>query len=180
MPLAGWQQERALQGSAAGPSKARHNRPRARHVLAHASSDEEPRKSERPTLNPIELGRRSRKVIDDAWSTLTRLGSSSASFTLDDDLGADVSSDAFRTPQAEFTNVLVVGGTGRVGLIVVRKLLLRGYTVRVMVRDSGGSAAAMLPASVELFRGDVSHLPDCLAACTGMDKVCMRALHSYS
>ena len=32
------------------------------------------------------------------------------------------------------TRVLVVGATGRVGRIVVRKLLLRGYTVRALVR----------------------------------------------
>ena len=34
----------------------------------------------------------------------------------------------------------MVGATGRIGRILVRKLLLRGYTVRALVRDPEGSA----------------------------------------
>lgn len=32
------------------------------------------------------------------------------------------------------TRVLVVGGTGRVGKVIIRKLLLRGFKVRALVR----------------------------------------------
>ena len=35
--------------------------------------------------------------------------------------------------------MLVVGATGRVGRILVRKLLLRGYKVRAFVRQSDGA-----------------------------------------
>ena len=42
----------------------------------------------------------------------------------------------FEAPQAGNTQVLVVGATGRVGRILVRKLLLRGYKVRAFVRQS--------------------------------------------
>jgi GDP-D-mannose dehydratase len=37
----------------------------------------------------------------------------------------------FTIPDAAFTTVLVAGATGKVGRILVRKLLLRGYTVKV-------------------------------------------------
>lgn len=40
----------------------------------------------------------------------------------------------FTIPDAAFTTVLVAGATGRVGRILVRKLLLRGYTVKVRRR----------------------------------------------
>ena len=148
---------------------------RGRHVRARAKSDDDkteaPKESRANPLNPFELGRRSRQAVDDVWYQLTRMTGSRASFNLEDDLGADVALGEYQAPQAEFTNVLVVGGTGKVGRIVVRKLLLRGYSVRVMCRDSRGDAEASLPASVELYKGDVGDLPACLEACTGMDKV---------
>lgn len=36
----------------------------------------------------------------------------------------------FSSPQAAYTTVLVAGATGRVGRVLVRKLLLRGYKAR--------------------------------------------------
>jgi NAD(P)H-binding len=146
-------------------------------VLVRATSDDEEDRG--VPLNPIKLGRRSRQAIDDAWYQLTRMTSSRASFNLEDDLGSDVTLSDYEAPQAQFARVLVVGGTGKVGRIVVRKLLLRGYTVRVMVRDSAGDAEALLPASVDIFRGDVGILKDCLDACTGMDKVCPGLLNMF-
>ena len=123
------------------------------------------------TLNPVELGRRSRQAIEDAWYQVTRLSTPRASFTIDDDLGASIAGDDLQPPQAPFTRVLVVGGTGRVGRIVVRKLLLRGYPVRVMCRDLSGDAAQNLPSSAEIVKGDVGNLDDCIRAAKGVDKV---------
>jgi hypothetical protein len=37
----------------------------------------------------------------------------------------------FTVPGAQDTTVLVVGATSRIGRIVVRKLMLRGYNVKV-------------------------------------------------
>lgn len=125
-----------------------------------------------PTLNPVELGRRSRQAIEDAWQNVTRISTPRASFALDDDLGAGLASD-LESPEAQFTRVLVVGGTGRVGRIVVRKLLLRGYSVRVMCRDLSDDAASLLPSTVEIVRGDVGDLDACQRAVNGMDKVCL-------
>ena len=55
----------------------------------------------------------------------------------------------FEAPQAGNTQVLVVGATGRVGRILVRKLLLRGYKVRAFVRqgdEAGEEQQAQRPA----------------------------------
>ena len=132
------------------------------------------------TLNPVELGRRSRQAIEDAWYQVTRLSTPRASFTIDDDLGAGIAGDDLQPPQAPFTRVLVVGGTGRVGRIVVRKLLLRGYPVRVMCRDLTEDAAQNLPSSAEIVKGDVGNLADCIKAAKGVDKVRFACLSRYS
>lgn len=123
------------------------------------------------TLNPVELGRRSRQAIEEAWFQVTSLATPRASFALDDDLGAGITAADMPPAQAQFTRVLVVGGTGRVGRIVVRKLLLRGYSVRVMCRDMSDEAAQNLPSSAELVKGDVGNIEDCVKATRGVDKV---------
>ncbi|KAA8497699.1 Uncharacterized protein FVE85_5284 [Porphyridium purpureum] len=80
--------------------------------------------------------------------------------------------------QSEFDNeeeaplVLVVGATGRVGRVVVRKLLLRGFKVRVMVRNLFSSTLDLLPSSVEFVKGDVrDSIFELQEALSGVDKV---------
>jgi hypothetical protein len=160
-----------------GPNRATrlsyiHRRKRG-HVRVHSAppNKDNDGKDSKVSLNPVELGRRSRQALEEAWSSITRLSGSRASFTLEDDLGADVSVDEFQSRQARSTSVLVVGGTGRLGRIVVRKLLLRGYNVRVMCRDTNGMAESTLPSGVSIVRGNVGNLKDCLQAVEGMDKV---------
>ena len=46
-------------------------------------------------------------------------------FMMEDDK-AFIDNSAYETPQAAYTTVLVVGATGRIGKVLVRKLLLRG------------------------------------------------------
>ena len=60
------------------------------------------------------------------------------------------------------TRSLVTGATGKVGGAVARALLERGDEVRALVRDPA-RAAGVLPAGVELVRGDVTE-PDTVAA----------------
>jgi hypothetical protein len=81
------------------------------------------------SVNPYVLGRQARKAFDEVWSQLSNLGSPTKSFIIDDVLEPGQDSD-FEAPQAAYTTVLVVGATGRVGRILTRKLLLRGYKVR--------------------------------------------------
>ena len=56
----------------------------------------------------------------------------------------------------------------RVGRVLVRKLLLRGYAVSALVRSLEGHN---LPQSVKLVQGDVSNYASCRAALEGIDKV---------
>jgi dihydroflavonol-4-reductase len=59
-------------------------------------------------------------------------------------------------------NVLVTGATGLIGNAIVRRLQERGGRVRALVREPE-RAARVLPAGVELVRGDVT-APDSLPA----------------
>ena len=87
-------------------------------------------------VNPVGLGRKSRQFVDDVWQRIIELGQlARPQERVDTDFEFDaISGGAYKEydiPSAQFTTVLVVGATGRVGRVVVRKLLLRGYTVKV-------------------------------------------------
>lgn len=122
-------------------------------------------------LNPISMGRRSRQVFDDVWSQLQRIGGPSrASADFDDDLLPET----FDVSQAEDSIVLVVGATGRVGRVLVRKLLIRGYRVKALVRRRGETEEDVMesiPQSVEVIDGDISDYKACRKAVDGVDKV---------
>ena len=59
---------------------------------------------------------------------------------------------------ADAAPVLVAGGTGRLGTLVVERLVARGRQVRVLTRDP--QRAAHLPSAVEVVQGDVRRLDD--------------------
>jgi E1A/CREB-binding protein len=88
-------------------------------------------------VNPVGLGRRSRQVFDEVWRKFSRLGqmsSASAAAVVEQDpavLFRGGPMCEFTVPGAQDTTVLVVGATSRIGRIVVRKLMLRGYNVKV-------------------------------------------------
>ena len=127
-------------------------------------------------LNPISMGRRSRKVFDDVWSQLQRIGGPSRASA---DFGDDLLPETFDAVKAEDSSVLVVGATGRVGRILVRKLLIRGYKVKALVRRRGdgrveeGDEDVMesIPQSVEVVEGDLGDYKACRKAVEGVDKV---------
>ncbi|XP_059644599.1 protein HIGH CHLOROPHYLL FLUORESCENCE PHENOTYPE 173, chloroplastic isoform X3 [Cornus florida] len=86
-------------------------------------------------VNPVGLGRRSRQIFDQVWRKFSGLGQISRTTRTDDDETRLLISEGgpmceFTIPGAQNTTVLVVGATSRVGRIVVRKLMLRGYTVK--------------------------------------------------
>lgn len=64
-------------------------------------------------------------------------------------------------------NILVIGGTGTVGSAVVRELLARHQTVRVLTRGDGGR----LPAGVTPVQGDLLDPATVRAVFTGIDSV---------
>lgn len=90
-------------------------------------------------VSPVGLGRRSRQLFDEVWRKFSRLGqmsSASATEALAEEEQAVLSRGGpmceFTVPGAQDTTVLVVGATSRIGRIVVRKLMLRGYNVKVL------------------------------------------------
>ena len=90
-------------------------------------------------INPIAIGRKSREMFDGFFeqiTSLTRLQKSTGNIPGNagydtsiydmDLLSGDTTDMIDANPQAKFTTVLVTGATGRVGKVIVRKLLLRG------------------------------------------------------
>jgi dihydroflavonol-4-reductase len=66
--------------------------------------------------------------------------------------------------------VLVTGGTGLVGGAIVRALLKRGRTVRVLVRDPG-RAGGLLGANVDIAPGSLQDVGSLRAACRGIAEI---------
>jgi hypothetical protein len=98
---------------------------------------------------------------------------------LDDFREKGLDETTFSSYRPEEMKVLVVGATGRVGKILTRKLLLRGYQVRALVR-SNSSKFDLLPPKVEVLKGDVMDIKMCRKAVYGVKKVvyCLSAQDS--
>ena len=110
------------------------------------------------------------QIFDDVWAQFTKLGSplgtsyspsayapnsasggrrgASAEAAAFDELAAfAAAAGEFETPEAANTRVAVIGATGRVGRVLVRKLLLRGYKVTALVRPPAGMPLASTSSS---------------------------------
>ena len=132
-------------------------------------------------VNPVALGRKSRAAFDQVFKRLTSLTSipgQSGSVTdgaayvdgvYDAELLSGSSVGEYETPNAKFTTVLVTGATGRVGRVLIRKLLLRGYTVKALVRRE--SDVEVLPGLVQVIVGDVGDKETIQNAMVGVNKV---------
>jgi len=121
------------------------------------------------SLNPIAIGKRSRQLFDDVWQQFARISSPPQSNRFYDDFQSPA--EEFTSPTAQDTTVLVAGATGRVGRILVRKLLLRGYKVRALVRGRDPEAMAAIPQSVDVVAGDIGDYDSCKYVMQGVDKV---------
>ena len=86
-------------------------------------------------VNPVGLGRKSRQMFDEVWRKFSGLGQISTTVVVEDSLLDPTLIRGpmceFTVPEAQDTTVLVVGATSRIGRIVVRKLMIRGYKVKV-------------------------------------------------
>ncbi|KAI8544869.1 hypothetical protein RHMOL_Rhmol08G0328300 [Rhododendron molle] len=126
-------------------------------------------------VNPVGLGRRSRQIFDELWRKFSGLGQISRTTRTDDETSLLINEGGpmceFAIPGAQNTTVLVVGATSRVGRIVVRKLMLRGYIVKALVRKADQQVVDMLPTSVEIVIGDVGDPSSLKAAVKGCNKI---------
>ncbi|CAI9281307.1 unnamed protein product [Lactuca saligna] len=125
--------------------------------------------------NPVGLGRRSRQIFDEAWRKFSELGQISRTTRTNDESSLLIQEGGpmceFATPGAQNTTVLVVGATSRVGRIVVRKLMLRGYSVKALVRNADQEVVDMLPTSVKIVIGDVGDPATLRIAVEGCSKI---------
>lgn len=128
-------------------------------------------------VNPVGLGRRSRQLFDEVWRKFSGLGQISSTIRADDREALDAllvregPMCEFAIPGAQSTVVLVVGATSRIGRIVVRKLMLRGYSVKALVRRADQEVIDLLPRSVEVIVGDVGDPDTVKAAVEGCNKI---------
>lgn len=67
--------------------------------------------------------------------------------------------------------VIVVGATGETGRVITRKLILRGYRVRVLVRDLFSKTLDILGTGVTYVKGDLDDYDSLLEATADVDKV---------
>ena len=128
-------------------------------------------------VNPVGLGRKSRQIFDEVWRKFSGLGQISRTSRTDEEDTLDLFITPggpmceFAIPGAQNTTVLVVGATSRIGRIVVRKLMLRGYSVKALVRKAEPEVIDMLPRSVEIVTGDVGDPSTLKAAVQGCNKI---------
>ena len=134
-------------------------------------------------LNPVNIGRKSRQFVDGVFKNISGLTQFTRAPSVEEgkyalydaDLLSGETLDDYANPNARFTTVLVVGAAGRVGRVLVRKLLLRGYTVKALVRNPADAEA--MPTAVQTLVGDVSDAGVVERAVAGANKVvyCARA-----
>ncbi|KAH7299769.1 hypothetical protein KP509_24G028300 [Ceratopteris richardii] len=134
-------------------------------------------------VNPVGLGRRSRQLFDEVWRRLTDLGQLTSRDSTEYEsemIGGPMCE--FTTPGAESTTVLVAGATSRVGRIVIRKLQLRGYKVKALVRKDDPETLELLPRSVQIAVGDLGDPFSLKNAVEGCSKIifCARARSSLT
>ncbi|XP_048130427.1 protein HIGH CHLOROPHYLL FLUORESCENCE PHENOTYPE 173, chloroplastic [Rhodamnia argentea] len=122
-------------------------------------------------VDPVGLGRRSRQIFDEVWRKFSGLGQISRTSLSDGDDDVALLLREFAIPAAQSTTVLVVGATSRIGRILVRKLMLRGYSVKVLVRRPDQLPPDALPRSVEVVAGDVGDPSSLKAAIQGCQKI---------
>ena len=151
----------------------------ARRARREARQREESKPAGLEDVNPVNLGRKSRQMFDDLFkqlTALTQIQKSTAPANVrefdqvyDADLLSGSSVGEFETPNAKFTTVLVTGATGRIGRVLIRKLLLRGYTVKALVRKQ--EDVEKLPGLVQVIVGDVGDVETMKSAMVGVNKV---------
>ncbi|GKY94897.1 hypothetical protein MPSEU_000454600 [Mayamaea pseudoterrestris] len=130
-------------------------------------------------LNPFKAGQNLRKTIDGAITSVNVVPKENSIYYVGDRLmegtaaAGSSSSELSRLGQDDFVpEVLVVGATGEVGRMVVRRLLLDGrFRVRVLVRDLYTETLNLLGTGVTYCQGDLANIDSLEYALTDVDKI---------
>lgn len=75
------------------------------------------------------------------------------------------------SPEDAPPEVLIIGATGRTGRIIARKLVLRGYRVRVLVRNLYSATLDVVGTGVSYVKGDLLDYESLLEATADADKI---------
>lgn len=125
-------------------------------------------------LNPFKAGQKLRKTIGGTLTSMNLPDEKKSIYYLDDRISESGGSIDFdKLNQEEYVpEVLVVGATGEVGRMVVRRLLLDGrFRVRVLVRNLYSETLNMLGTGVTYCQGDLSNIDSLEYAVTDVDKI---------
>jgi hypothetical protein len=126
-------------------------------------------------LDPFQAGKKFRKTVQALTGALSQERRSV--YYVDDRFNEPLFSE--RNPLLErmeddshVPEVLVIGATGEVGRLVVRRLLLEGrFRVRVLVRDLYSKTLNLLGTGVTYCQGDLANVESLEYALTDVDKI---------
>ncbi|GAX18611.1 hypothetical protein FisN_10Hh182 [Fistulifera solaris] len=144
------------------------------------SKQQQDEEQERPNLldklNPFKAGQNLRKQIDTALTSIkTSDELKSSIYYLDDRFTnfQDGTSSLGRLVEDDYIpEILVVGATGEIGRLVVKRLLQEGRSrVRVLVRDLYTQTLNMLGTGVTYCQGDLNNIESLEYAVTDVDKI---------
>jgi hypothetical protein len=138
--------------------------------------------------NPYEAGKSLRQTLDSAFTSFGpgRSPQQRSTYYLDDrfressTLSENALAFAERSPlfdqvrddQDYIPEVLVIGATGEIGRLVVRRLAISGkFRVRVLVRDLYSSTLNLLGTGVTYCQGDLGNVESLEYALTDVDKI---------
>jgi len=121
-------------------------------------------------INPFEVGKQLRENLESVSASLSSKTERSKSFYFDDRFSENPLLNTVEEKDAP--EVLVVGATGEVGRLVVRRLQQNGgYRVRVLVRDLYSRTLNLLGTGVTYCQGDLSGTESLEYAVTDVDKI---------
>jgi hypothetical protein len=143
--------------------------------FAKEKPQEEEKRGILKMLDPFRAGKKFRKTVEALTGTLSQERRSV--YYVDDRFNEPLFSE--RNPLLErmeddshVPEVLVIGATGEVGRLVVRRLLLEGrFRVRVLVRDLYSKTLNLLGTGVTYCQGDLANVESLEYALTDVDKI---------
>mmetsp|Transcript_43689 Transcript_43689/g.76987 ORF Transcript_43689/g.76987 Transcript_43689/m.76987 type:complete len:526 (-) Transcript_43689:30-1607(-) len=123
-----------------------------------------------PFSEAVTAGRKFRQNVDSLYNSVINYGRVPEDLYNDIYMNDRILYSQFDSPD-QVPEVLVVGATGAVGRLIVRKLLLRGFRVRVLVRNLYSDTLDLLGPAVQYTQGDLTDPSSLRDAVSGVDKV---------
>jgi len=127
-----------------------------------------------PFSETFNAGKKLRQELDSFYRSVINFGQIPSEAYDDIYMNDRILYSQFDSPD-QVPEVLVVGATGETGVLIVRKLLLRGFRVRVLVRNLYSDTLDLLGSGVTYTKGDLRDKNSLRDAVSGVDKVVLAA-----